>query len=75
MIKILYQLLQNIETNKITYAHRYNLSVHDFQTVSLIIQDFLIEQIMVMLICTILAGKQHNMTLRHYNLNQFQYYT
>ena len=28
------------ETNKITYAHRYNLSVHDFQTVSLITQDF-----------------------------------
>ena len=32
--------------NTTTYAHRHNLSVHDFQIVSLIIQDFWIVQIM-----------------------------
>ena len=46
---MLYQLLCNIETNIITFAHRYNLSVHDFQTVSLITQNFLIVQIMALL--------------------------
>ena len=32
--------------NKITCAHRYNLSVHDFQTVFLNTQDFWIVQVM-----------------------------
>ena len=51
MIKILYQLLNNLEIseNKITYSHRYNLSVYDFQTVSFITQDFWIVQIMALL--------------------------
>ena len=38
-----------MEINKIAYAYRYNLSVHDFQTFSLIIQDFWIVQIMALL--------------------------
>ena len=40
MIKNTIINFSKIETNKITYAHRFNLSVHDFQTVSLITQDF-----------------------------------
>ena len=46
-----FQLFRNLETlkNKITYAHRYNLTVHSFQTISLVTQDFCIVQIMALL--------------------------
>ena len=35
--------------NKISYAPRYNLSVHDIQTVAFITQDLWVVQIMVLL--------------------------